>query len=122
MFNQINVDQALAHLDPARIDRVLVVGSGEGANVIGLRKRLGPEPLIIGVDIDIHADTLPDTPNTLTIKTDITAEIMIGNCFDLAYSFATSEHIHDPQKGWQNMLNMLKPGGMLWCVSSPLWY
>lgn len=121
MFHQINVDQALAYAAGASIQRVLVVGSGEGADILALRHRLGPDPLIVGVDIDIHPESFPDIPNTLLLQTDITREPILGNCFDLAYSFATFEHIHALQQGWQAMLNVLRPGGLLWCVASPLW-
>jgi SAM-dependent methyltransferase len=55
------------------------------------------------------------------IQADITKGTMLGSCFDLAYSFATFEHIHDLEQGWQAMLNVLRPGGMLWSVASPLW-
>lgn len=121
MFHQINVDQALAYAAGESIQRVLVVGSGEGADLLALRHRLGPDPLIVGVDIDIHSDSFPAIPNTLLLQTDITKDPILGNCFDLAYSFATFEHIHDLQAGWQAMLNVLRPGGLLWSVASPLW-
>lgn len=121
MFHQINVDQALAYAAGKSIQRVLVVGSGEGADILALRHRLGPEPLIVGVDIDIHADSFPEIPNTLLLQTDITKDPILGNCFDLAYSFATFEHIHALQRGWQAMLDVLRPGGLLWSVASPLW-
>ena len=121
MFHQINVDQALAYAEGESIQRVLVVGSGEGADILALRHRLGPDPLIVGVDIDIHSDSIAEIPNTLLLQTDITKNPILGNCFDLAYSFATFEHIHDLQRGWQAMLNVLRPGGLLWSVASPLW-
>jgi SAM-dependent methyltransferase len=47
---------------------------------------------------------------------------MFGSFFDLAYSFATFEHVNDLQKGWQAMINVLRPGGLLWSVASPLWF
>jgi SAM-dependent methyltransferase len=122
MFNQINVDQALGYLDTPTIKRVLVVGSGGGADIIALRNRLGPEPLIVGIDIDIRADSFAEIPNTFLVQTDITKQPILGNCFDLAYSFATFEHIHDLQDGWQAMLSVLRPGGLLWSVASPLWF
>lgn len=121
MFNQINVDQALAYVSGSNIKRVLVVGSGEGADMIALRNRLGPEPLIVGIDIDIHAERFPCIANTFVIQADITKDLIMGNCFDIAYSFATFEHIQDLQLGWQAMLDVLQPGGLLWSVSSPLW-
>lgn len=84
MFHQINVDQALAYAKGESIQRVLVVGSGEGADILALRHRLGPDPLIVGVDIDIHSDSFADLPNTLLLQTDITKNPILGNCFDLA--------------------------------------
>jgi SAM-dependent methyltransferase len=120
MFNQINVDNALAYTNETP-SAVLVVGSGQGSDIICLRERLGPEPLIVGVDIDIHPEDFPAIANTLILQIDITKQSVLGNCFDLAYSFATFEHIHDIQQGWQAMLNMLRPGGLLWSVASPLW-
>ena len=122
MFNQINVDQALAYASPNSIERVLVVGSGEGADIVALRNRLGPDPLIVGVDINTHPATFPDLPNTLIVEADITSSSIFGSCFDLVYSFATFEHIHDLQSGWQAMINVLRPGGLLWSVASPLWF
>ena len=87
-----------------------------------MKKILNRSTLIVGVDIDTHEQTFPKLDNTLVVRADITQPGLFGEFFDIAYSFATFEHVSDPRGGWQNMINLLRPGGVLWSVSSPLWF
>lgn len=44
------------------------------------------------------------------------------NYFDLVYSVATMEHIQNIESAFMEMIRVLKPGGLLYCVAAPLWY
>jgi SAM-dependent methyltransferase len=122
MYNLVNAQQCISYCSSLNsVERVLIVGSGDGADVLSMRKLLGSSVLIIGIDLDTHEETFPKLDNTLIFKADITQPGIFGEFFDLAYSFATFEHVNSPRDGWQNMVNMLRPGGVLWSVSSPLW-
>jgi SAM-dependent methyltransferase len=121
MFNQANVDQCLASYGNDSIRSVLVIGCGTAEDIRAFRNRIGSEPLIVGIDIDIRSESVNVPENSFLIQTDITKSPILGNCFDIAYSFATFEHIKLIGVGWQSMINSLRVGGLLWSVSSPLW-
>ena len=48
--------------------------------------------------------------------------VVAGDSFDLVYSFATMEHVPDIAAGYAEMARLLKPGGVLYSMASPLWY
>ncbi len=42
--------------------------------------------------------------------------------YDAVYSIATLEHIPDPAAAMKEMIRVLKPGGVMYCCSNPLWH
>ncbi len=42
--------------------------------------------------------------------------------YDAVYSIATLEHIPGPAAAMKEMLRVLKPGGVMYCCSDPLWH
>ena len=121
MWNLINAQQCLTAFGK-KPERILIVGCGnKGEDAKAFNEILKGDVEIIGVDIidDIGSDYRVD--NVTYIQQDVTELSIRSSGFDIAYSFATFEHICNLQAGWQNMLATLKSGGMLWSVSSPLW-
>jgi SAM-dependent methyltransferase len=110
----------LRQFGETEVSKILVLGSGGGADISAIRKLLGSRPLIVGIDINIQASSYENLSNTLLIQTDITKYPIFGGDFDIAYSFATFEHIRDIKSAWQAMINVLKVGGMLYTLASPL--
>jgi len=121
MWNLPNAKQCL-NAYGGHPKRILIIGCGDkGEDAKAFNELLNGEVEITGVDIidDIGVDYQAE--NVLYIQDDAMALSIRSSNFDLAYSFATFEHINNLQAAWQNMLNALRPGGMLWCVASPLW-
>lgn len=102
--------------------RILVVGCGDKCeDVKAIVDELGSSVIIHGVDIIDNIGSGYINDNVLYIKADASNLPICSEYYDLAYSFATFEHIKDVHKAWQCMVNVLKPGGMLWTVASPVW-
>lgn len=104
--------------------RILVVGAGKnGDDVRALNDVTDSAAQIVGLDIREDVGVQYPAANVRYVVEDITNLDVSGYSqdFDLAYSVATFEHVHDVGAGWRNMLSLLRPGGVLFCVSSPLW-
>lgn len=76
---------------------------------------------IHGVDIvkTIGKDYSAD--NVLYILTDGQSLPLKSEYYDLVYSFAVFEDIANIKDAWQNMINVLKRGGLLFTLAAPLW-
>jgi len=121
MWNEVNVAQCLAFCG-RRPERILVVGCGnKGEDIKAFNKLLVPPVIIHGADIveDVGRDYPAE--NVMYVRADATDLPMMSEYYDLAYSFATFEHIRDISSAWQNMLRVLRKGGILCTVAAPLW-
>lgn len=120
-FNLINARQCLQAF-AGKPQRILVVGCGSrGEDVKAFNHLLGSDVEIHGVDIVDDIGAHYQASNVTYIQTDVTKFPVRSRSYDLAYSFATFEHIGGLQAAWQSMLDVLKPGGLLYTVAAPLW-
>ncbi len=112
-------DEFLADLD-LRGMRVLEVGCGY-AQLMGLVIQSQPQLAeIVGVnypDISVEAPS----PKARVHVMDAAAMSFEDSSFDLVYSLATFEHVHDFSKTLGEIYRVLKPGGQLIAKWSPLW-
>jgi len=120
-YNRIHVERAKNYYENNFIGkRCLIVGCNTGKDC---RYFLDfGAASVDGVDVvdDIGKDF--QHPNVRYHK--ISAEKMIGlndNEFDIVYCFATMEHVPDIQAAFSEMARVTRPGGIMYCVSAPLW-
>lgn len=76
---------------------------------------------LIGIDISDSVGEGYHSSSTIYLQADITDLPFARNQFDLTYSFATLEHVHNLESAWNNLLRVTKPGGAVYTVASPLW-
>lgn len=100
---------------------LLIVGLGEGTEVPifiskGCNKVDAVEPYPI-IDQNIFGSQFK------LIKSNAESMFLIrDNTYDIVYSVATLEHIHDPYAAVKEMMRVLKPGGLFYLQVGPLWY
>lgn len=103
--------------------RILVVGAGAyGEDVKILNELTGGQAEIHGVDIVQDVGSQYKADNVCYLNCSVNEMPYVSEYFDLAYSFATFEHIKNLKDGWQSMLKVLRSGGVLYSLSSPLWH
>ena len=122
-YNLYTANNSLLKLDYAP-KKILVVGAGTyGQDVKILNELTHGNAEIHGLDIEQSVGQHgPKGENIIYINASVYDIPYKSEYFDFAYSFATFEHIDDLRLGWQNMINVLKAGGEMISVSSPLWH
>lgn len=120
-YNLINAQKCLEAY-PGRPKRILIAGCGTHCeDVKCFNKLLDSDVEIVGVDITSNIGMNYQPANATYIRCDISELPIMSHNFDISYTFATFEHVHNIIDGWQNMINALRAGGLFWSVSSPLW-
>lgn len=102
--------------------RILVVGAGRcGYDLKIIHSILGESAEIFGIDIVSDVGAEFKAPNVCYLECNVCDMPFRSEYFDLAYSFATFEHIFSVKDAWQSMINVLRPGGIIHTLASPLW-
>jgi len=117
--NQGHIDRFLDYVQLKNKD-LLIVGLGKGGEVPrflaeGCRKIVGVDPYP-----QVEADSFG--PRLKLLKTPGESIPLEDETFDAVYTVATLEHVINPEKVVQEMLRLLKPGGILYCSTAPIWY
>jgi SAM-dependent methyltransferase len=119
---QVNAAEDLTRYLDLHGKHLLIVGLGQGHEVpiffdFGCIK-------IDAIDPVLHSAAIPYTqdPRFRLIQSSAEKIPFPDNTYDVVYSIATLEHIPDPMKACQEMLRVLKPGGIFYCHAGPLWY
>ncbi len=117
-YNKMHCDWAMKH-QSVKDKLVLVVGCNTGldcANFVdaGVKQ-------VHGLDID--EATGRDYKHSKVDYFRASAESMPfkNNTYDLVFCFATMEHVPDINAAFNEMARVTKPGGLIYCVASPLW-
>lgn len=118
-YNRYNAEDAAGRVDISRAS-VLVVGANTGGDCrefieLGARE-------VHGLDViqDVGAEFRH--PSVTYHRQSIEQTSLSSDQFDLVYCFATMEHVPDIAAGYSEMARLLKPGGVLFSIASPLWY
>lgn len=102
-------------VDPASIERILVVGCGDGSEAVILADYF--DATVTGIDLE--AGFGPEAAAKVDLRVmDATRMDFADDSFDLIYSFHALEHIDDPDKALQEMRRVLTPNG-LYCIGTP---
>ncbi|MBT9313002.1 class I SAM-dependent methyltransferase [Leptothoe kymatousa] len=117
-YNKYHAEIANSYLDVA-LKEVLVVGCNRGKDVRYFID-FGAQT-VCGVDVidDIGSEYAHE--NVEYHKISVEGLSFQDNLFDLVYCFATMEHVPNIQRGFSEMVRVTKPGGVIYCVASPLW-
>ncbi|MCP4246948.1 MAG: methyltransferase domain-containing protein [bacterium] len=99
--------------------RLLEVGAGHGELCRYLPTRVPEIQEVIGINVE---DTAPQEGEKWKLLPMDARRLEFPDAsFDLAYSLATFEHIHDLPAALAEMWRVLRPGGLLVTVWSPIW-
>ena len=93
-----------------RIERILVVGCGEGYEAGILARSFGAATIGIDICLDFSFDHACAAPAELRIM-DARRLDFPDASFDLVYSFHALEHIPEPRRALAEMARVLGPGG-----------
>jgi len=118
-FNRYNAEDAASRVSLSKA-KVLVVGANTGGDCrefidLGAQEVHG---------LDVIDDVGKDFQHSRVTyhRESIEHSSLPDDYFDLVYSFATMEHVPDIAAGYAEMARLLKPGGVLFSMASPLWY
>lgn len=97
--------------------RLLVVGCGKGLDCA----EFTDFGAIHGLDLchDLGRDFVH--PKVTYYRESAEAMKRHDNFYDLVFSVATLEHIHDLDAAFQEIYRVTKPGGLIYTVAAPLW-
>jgi SAM-dependent methyltransferase len=98
--------------------RVLVAGANRGRDC-ELFAKLGAGE-VHGLDIvdDIGADFSAATYHRGSIE----STALPSDYFDITFAANTMEHVPDIRAGFSEMARLTRPGGIIFCVATKLWY
>lgn len=116
-YNETHAREA-AQLLSLKGRRVLVVGCNTGEDC---RYFVDFGAIVVG--LDVLPQVGEDFRHERVTYCQASAERipLSSNQFDLVYSVATMEHVHDIARAFGEMARVTANGGYLYCVSSPLW-
>lgn len=115
--------ESLQQKVPLENKKLLDIGCGRGELAREIIRRVG-DVVIHGIDSDLCglAELQEETGNRLTIhKMDVRRLAFPDAYFDVAYSLNVFEHINDLEGAYRELWRVLKPGGVLYLYSSPIW-
>lgn len=117
-YHVIHARQAAEYLPPAG-RRVLIVGCGFGEDCRPFVEMGAAH--VTGIDLAPHIGRNYQHPRVSYERQDAARMAFDDGSFDLVYSSAVMEHVHDPAGAFREMARVVKPGGIVFSIASPLW-
>ncbi|MEK9281183.1 class I SAM-dependent methyltransferase [Bradyrhizobium sp. ISRA442] len=118
-YNRINAEDAAARVNISTA-RVLVVGANTGEDCREFIELGAAE--VHGLDVISEIGSAFAHNRVTYHRQSIEKADLPSRSFDLVYSFATMEHVPDIAAGYSEMARLVKPGGTIFSMASPLWY
>ncbi len=98
---------------------VLVVGCGTGEDCLPF---VEAGAIVSGLDITDEIGKNFMTSGVKYYRGSIEGCVLESASFDLVFSIATMEHVHNIQAGFREMARLTKPGGLIYSMAAPLWH
>lgn len=96
--------------------RGIDVGCGAGRF---LYCSVGYGATMMGLDLSAAVETarrrIEDTERCLIVQGDLHRAPLAPGSFDFAYSLGVLHHLPDPAAGFQALVRLVRPGGLVWC-------
>jgi len=104
-----------------RTARVLDVGCGVGATAGLASELLGPEALVVGIDLSLpHLRVASEITNAAFVQADAASPCFREATVDLIWTCNTINHLRDPVGGLRGLRTLLAPGGRILLAQSGL--
>jgi tetratricopeptide (TPR) repeat protein len=107
------------NINPILAPEILIAGCGTGQHALWVASRF-KESKVLAIDLSssslAYAKRKTDelaVENIEYLKADILEINELGRQFDLIESSGVLHHMLNPQEGWRNITNCLKPGGLM---------
>jgi ubiquinone/menaquinone biosynthesis C-methylase UbiE len=117
-YNKMHCDWAMTHQSVEGAS-VLVVGCNTGLDCAKFVDAGAKQ--VHGLDIDEAIGCDYQHSNVLYFRASAENMPLKSNTYDLVFCFATMEHIPDVYAAFNEIARVTKPGGLVYCVASPLW-
>lgn len=95
------------------IKDILVIGCGNGSEVVEIKSSIAQARKVIGIDIEDRFDNQTANQADLRIG-DVTNLEFDNQSFDLVYSHHVLEHVNNPQKALQEARRVLRESGIFY--------
>src|ERR1035437_2618499 len=97
---------------------VLVVGCGPGLDCIPF---VEAGASVTGLDIGEDIGLAYSNPSARYHRGSIEGCDLDSAQYDVVFSVATMEHVHKIEVAYQEMVRLVRPGGTIYALASPLW-
>ena len=117
-YNKMHADWAMQH-QPVKNRKVLVIGCNSGLDCRYFVEAGAKS--VHGVDVDPGIGRDYQHPVVQYFRVSAEKMDLESDTYDLVYCFATMEHVPDIEAAFNEMARVTKPGGVIYCIASPLW-
>lgn len=97
--------------------KILVVGCGNGQDCADFIEC----QVVHGLDICNNLGHSFSHPKVSYYRESAESMLRSSDFYDLVFSVATLEHIHNLEAAFSEIRRVTKPGGLIYCASAPLW-
>lgn len=119
-YNKANLCALFRHVRPEAVASALEVGCSDGL-ACELVAMLGV-PRVRGIDTSAVVNLVPTSPAVKLARASCERLPFDDASFDLVFSIAVMEHVPQPDKAFEEMLRVTRPGGYCYVQTAPLYF